>query len=144
MDAWVKRLAIAVMALPGCALAQREMQPGNWHITTHATTNGKAEPVQVQDECLGDELKDLAAYFAPGLEGVNAKCGRTPRKAAANAIAYKMKCTGKGFTLEADTEVVVVDAKKFTASMKMDTKTPKERAVVVASIEGNHTGACKR
>lgn len=143
MDAWLRWLAVAVMALPPCAMAQRQMERGNWHITTHVTTNGKPEPVQVQDECLGDELKDLAAYFSPALEGVNAKCDRTPRKAGANSIAYKMKCTGKGFTMESESEVIVQGPKKFIANLKMDTKTAKERAVVVAKAEGNHTGACK-
>ena len=33
-----------------------------------STTNGKADPVQEQDECLRDELKDLASYFAPALD----------------------------------------------------------------------------
>lgn len=143
MDASFRWLAIAVMALPACATAQHKMERGNWHITTHVTTNGKPEPVQEQDECLGDELKDLAAYFSPALEGVNAKCDRTPRKAGTNAIAYKMKCTGKGFAMETESDVIVLGPKKFTANLKMDTKTAKERAVVVAKAEGNHTGACK-
>ncbi len=143
MDKWSKWLAIAAMALPACAIAQRNMEPGNWHITTHATTNGKPNPVQVQDECLRDELKDLAGYFAPSLEGVNAKCNRTPQKAPANSIAYKMKCTGKTFTMDVESEVTVVGPKKFTASMKLDTKTKKERAIVVAKIEGSQTGDCK-
>ena len=145
MDAWRKWLAIAIAAVPACAAGQkREMEPGNWHLTTKATTNGKAEPVQTQDECLGDELKDLVGYFAPSLEGMNAKCDRTPQKAAANAIAYKMKCAGTGFTMDVETEVTVVNPRKFTATLKMDTKAARERAVVDAKIEGIHTGACKR
>jgi hypothetical protein len=143
MDARRKWLAIAVFAIPAPVLAQRDMEPGNWHITTHVTTNGKAEPVQVQDECLKDELKDLAAYFSPSLEGVQAKCNRTPQKAPADSIAYKMHCAGQGFTLDAESSVKIHDAKRFTANMKMDTKAPKERAVVVAKAEGHHTGACK-
>jgi len=143
MHDWRKLLAVAAMAFPALAIAQRDMEPGNWHITTRATTNGKAEPMQVQDECLRDELKDLAAYFAPSLEGMQAQCSRTPQKVAPNAIAYKMRCTGKGFTLDAESHVDVVDRKKFTATLKMDTKTPKERGVVVAKVEGAHTGDCK-
>ncbi len=143
MDAWRKWLGITALALPGCALAEREMEPGNWHITTHVTTNGKPEPVQVQDECLRDELKDLAAYFAPSLEGVQAKCARTPQKAPPDSIAYKMRCTGQGFTMDAESEVKVLGPKRFIANMKMDTKASKERAVVIAKAEGNHTGPCK-
>jgi hypothetical protein len=142
MDAWRKWLAVAIAA-PACAAAQVKMEEGNWHITTKATTNGKPEPVQEQDECLRDELKDLAAYFAPALEGVQADCKRTPQKTASGTIAYKMRCTGRGFTLEAQSEVKVAGPKEFTAMLKMDTKTSKERAVVVANAVGRHTGACK-
>lgn len=142
MDAWRKWLAVVAM-IPACALAQRAMEQGNWRITTHATTNGKAEPVQAQDECLRDELKDLAGYFAPALEGVAAKCAKTPRKAGDRTIAYKMHCTGKGFTMDAESEVDIVGPKQFTARLKMDTKTSKGRAVVVAKAEGTHTGPCK-
>jgi len=143
MDSWHKWLAVAALTFPACALAQRDMEPGNWHITTNVTTNGKAEPMQVQDECLRDELKDLAAYFSPSLEGVQAKCSRTPQKAPADSIAYKMRCTGQGFTMDAESEVKILGPKRFTANMKMDTKATNERAVVIAKAEGNHTGPCK-
>jgi hypothetical protein len=143
MDAWRKLLAVAALAFPACAFAQREMVPGNWNITTHVTTNGKVEPVQVQDECLKDELKDLAAYFAPNLEGAQAKCDRVPQKAPANSIAYKMRCIGMGFTLDSESEVTILGPRRFTANLKMDTKTAKEHAVVIAKAEGNHTGPCK-
>ena len=144
MDARSFWFAVAAIAMPaGAAAQQPRLEQGNWNLTTHATTNGKAEPVQVQDECLRDELKDLAAYFSPSLEGVEAKCNRTPKKAAANAVAYKMRCTGNGFTMDAESEVTFLDPKTFTGMLKMDTKTTKERAVVVAKIAGKHTGACK-
>ena len=142
MDAWRKWVVIAVAA-PACALAQVKLEEGNWHITTKSTTKGKPDPVQEQDECLRDELKDLAAYFAPALEGVQADCKKTPRKTASGTIAYKMRCTGKGFTVDAESEVKVVGPKEFTAMLKMDTKTSKERAVVVANAVGRHTGPCK-
>lgn len=142
MHAWHRWLAVALV-VPGCALARPTMDEGNWHITTRATTNGKPEPVQEQDECLRDELKDLAAYFSPSLEGVAAECQRTPQKAADGTIAYKMRCTGRGFTLNASSEVKIAGPRQFTAILKMDTKTSKERAVVEARAEGRHTGACK-
>jgi hypothetical protein len=144
MHTWRNGLALAAIVFSPLAMAQREMQPGNWHIVTHATTNGKADPVQEQDECLKDELKDLAGYFSPGLEGVEAKCTRTPQKAPANSIAYKMRCTGNGFTADMESQVNVVDSKRFTATLKMDTKAANEHSVVTARIEGVHTGDCKR
>lgn len=134
--------AIAASAFALDSSAQTAMQPGNWHLTTRSTTNGKAEPVQEQDECLGDELKDLSAYFAPALEGVTAKCRRAPRPMADKSIAYRMECKGNSFTIEIESRVKVESPTRFTATMSMDTKAPKERAVVKAVIEGNHTGAC--
>lgn len=142
MNAWRMWLA-AAMAMPGLALAQSKLDEGNWHITTRATTNGKPETVQEQDECLRDELKDLAAYFSPTLEGVAAKCTRTPQKAPDGTIAYKLRCAGKGFTMDASSEVKIAGARQFTAILRMDTKTSKERAVVEARAEGRHTGPCK-
>ncbi len=125
------------------AFAQIPMEQGNWHIRTTATTNGKAEPVQEQEECLRDELKDLNAYFSPELEGVKAKCTKAPRQTRDKSIAYKMKCAGAEFTMEMESSVKIEDPRRFTATLKMDTKTKTERAVVVANIEGRHTGACK-
>jgi len=142
MHAWCKWLAVA-MAVPWCALAQSKLDEGNWHITTKSTTNGKPEPVQEQDECLRDELKDLAAYFSPALEGVAAKCTRTPKKAPDGTIAYKLRCVGKGFTMDASSEVKIAGPRQFTVILKVDSKTTKERAVVEARAEGRHTGSCK-
>jgi uncharacterized protein DUF3617 len=142
MKAWCRWLAVAV-AVPGCALAQLKLEEGNWHITTRSTTNGKPDPVQEQDECLRDELKDLASYFAPALEGVEAKCDKKPQKAPDGSIVYRMRCVGKGFTTEASSEVRIVGPKHFMALLRMDTRTSKERAVVEARAEGRHTGPCK-
>ena len=129
------------LAMP--AAAQLAMEPGNWRIKTISTTNGVADAPQDQEECLRDELKDLSGYFAPQLEGVKAKCTRTPQRSGADTVAYKMKCTGAGFTMNAESAVKFEDPKRFTASMKLDTKTTTEHAVVVAKVEGVHTGPCK-
>ena len=139
-----KLTGLAAMAFTASAFAQSpNMEPGNWHLTTKVSTNGRPKPVQEQNECLGDELKDLTSYFAPELEGVKAKCKRTPQKTSDKSIAYKMKCAGASFTMDVESAVRIEGPKRFTATMKMDTKTPKERAVVVANIEGRHTGPCK-
>jgi len=141
MGGWVAAVAIGCGSAP--VLAQPALDEGNWEIRTNATTNGKAEPPQDQEECLRDELKDLSAYFAPALEGVQAKCTRTRQPSSESVIAYKMKCTGSKFTMDVESSIKVEGPKRFTATLKLDTKTPKERAVVVASIEGRHTGPCK-
>ena len=137
-------LGIAIVAWCAApAFAQVVMEPGNWRLKTTSTTNGKAEPPQDQEECLRDELKDLNSYFAPELEGVKAKCRRAQRKTLDKSIAYTMKCTGDKFTIDMESAVKIENAKRFTATLKMDTKTPDERAVVVANVEGRHIGPCK-
>ena len=108
------------------------------------TTNGKPEPVQNSEQCLGDELKDLGSYFAPQLEGVEADCKRTeestgdPRK-----IVRRLDCTAADFTMAAATTVTIVDSRQFTANIHIDTKTPTGSSLVVADAEGRWTGACK-
>jgi len=101
------------------------MEPGNWRIETRSITNGKADPPQDQVECLRDELKDLAAYFAPQLEGVQAKCTRAPRKGAGNR-----------FTIP----IYVQSATPFQA---MDLRLSYDAAAtfVGASARGDATGA---
>jgi hypothetical protein len=142
----MRKTLVAVCLAASCALpafAQTPMEPGNWEIRTTSTTNGKPEPVQEQEECLRDELKDLSAYFSPKLEGVRAQCETTPRQTRDKSIAYNMKCTGATFTMDVESAVRVEDPKRFTATLKLDTKTKTERAIVVANIEGRRTGPCK-
>jgi hypothetical protein len=137
-------LAIATLVAGAAWAAQPELEPGNWKLTVTSTTNGKPEPVQNTEECLRDELKDLGAYFAPALEGVKAQCKKSrlpskdPRK-----LDYRMQCTGSGFTVKAETAVTIEGPRLFTATMRMDTKTMKESAAVLARMEGRWAGACK-
>ena len=137
-------LAFAALIAGAAWAAQPELEPGNWKLTANTTTNGKPEPVQNTEECLGDELKDLGAYFAPELEGVKAKCkrARLPSKDA-RKLEYRMQCTGSGFTVKAETSVTIEGPRHFTATMRMDTRTKKESALVVADLEGRWAGACK-
>jgi hypothetical protein len=132
--------AIALLLAP--AAAQTVLEPGQWKITVNSTTNGKPDPVQNTDECLGDELKDLAAYFAPQLEGVQAKCTRTRQPSDAGKIAYVMKCSGAGFTVEASTSVAFVNAGHFTATMQINSRSRTESARVEATAQGERTGTC--
>jgi len=124
--------------------AQPTLDPGNWKLHVVSTTNGKPEPVQDTEECLGDELKDLGAYFAPDLEGVKAKCKRArlasndPRK-----LAYRTQCFGSGFTVDVTASVTIESSRHFTLSMQTNTKTTKESALVVVDAEARWAGACK-
>ena len=141
---------VAVMAAAAFAActawaAQPELEPGNWKLHVVSTTNGKPEPVQNTEECLAEELKDLATYFAPDLEGVKAKCKKSrlpskdPRK-----LAYRTQCTGSGFTVDVTATVTIESSRYFTLSMRINTKSTKESALVVADGEGRWAGACKK
>ena len=137
---------LAVMlALPGAAAAQTVLQPGMWRITVNSTTNGKPDPAQDNKTCLKDELKDPARYFAPELEGVKSKCNRNrvPQKDK-NVLGYRLKCTGthSSFTTEAEAQVTILAPDHFTLSIRMDSKTPKERALVEAQGEAKRVGDC--
>jgi hypothetical protein len=137
-------LAAALVAGNGWA-AQAGLEPGNWKLKVESSVNGKPEPEQNTQDCLrADQLKDLGAYFAPDLEGVKAKCTKTQQPTGdASKLAYKMRCTGSGFTLEMDAGVSIESPRHFIADIKMHTKTRKESALVVAKAEGRWDGACK-
>jgi uncharacterized protein DUF3617 len=125
--------------------AQAGLEPGNWKLKVASTVNGKPEPEQKTQDCLrADQLKDLGAYFAPDLEGVKAKCTKAQQPTGdATKLAYKMRCTGSGFTMEMDAGVSIESPRHFVADIRMHTKTRKESALVVAKAEGRWDGACK-
>ncbi|MGB7931760.1 MAG: DUF3617 family protein [Gammaproteobacteria bacterium] len=136
---------IAGAVTAACAQAASELEPGRWKLHVASTTNGKAEPVQDTEECLqGEELKDLSSYFAPELEGVEARCERNrqpsddPRK-----VDYRIRCIGAGFTWEATSSVTVESTVHFTAAMRMETHTQSDSAIVVADISGTRVGHCE-
>ena len=137
-------LAFAALFAGAAWAAQPELEPGNWKLIVNSTTNGKPEPVQNTEECLGDELKDLGSYFAPDLEGVKAKCKKArlpssdPRK-----LVYRTQCTGSGFTTDMTATVTIESSRHFSATMRMNTKTRTESALVVADAEGRWAGVCK-
>lgn len=133
---------VSVFASSSAACAQTPLEPGVWRITVTSTTNGKPDPKQESKECLGDELKDLASYFAPQLEGAKATCKRTRQPEKDRTVAYRMQCSGEGFTVDALTSVTVVNSRHFTMSIRTDSRAPGESAVVVAKGEGRRIGAC--
>ncbi len=135
--------AIVVLACAGQAWAQTKLEPGLWRVTVTSSTNGRADPAQDNQVCLKDELKDPARYFAPELEGVKAKCnrGRVPSKDK-NVLGYRMRCAGSNFTTEAEAQVTILAPDLFKVAIRMDSKTPKERAVVEAVGEAKRVGPC--
>ena len=138
-------LAVAAFATCGAQAAQPELAPGHWKLHVVSTTNGKPEPVQDTQECLGDELKDLGAYFAPEMEGVQAKCKKTRLPSAdARKLIYKTRCTGAGFSTDISATVTIEGPRRFTATMQMNTKTKTESALVIADIDGRWAGACTK
>jgi Protein of unknown function (DUF3617) len=120
-----------------------KMEPGMWQITVTSTANGKPEPKQDFKVCLGEELKDLAAYFAPQLEGVQATCKRTRQPEADRKLGYRMQCSGADFTVDALTSVTIENSRHFTMSMRTDSRAPGESAIVVTQGEGRWIGACE-
>ena len=147
INPWLGRtLALAAALAAGSAwAAETGLEPGNWKLKVASTVNGKPEPEQNTQDCLhADQLKDLGAYFAPDLEGVKAKCTKTQKPTGdASKLAYRMRCTGSGFTLEMDAGVSIESPRHFVADIRMHTKTRKESALVVAKAEGRWDGACK-
>ena len=137
--------ALASAALAAAAAdAPLRLDPGNWRVRVTSITNGVADPDQDTEVCLRDELKDLAAYFSPVLEGVKAQCTttRVPSKDP-KIIARRLRCTGTGFTYAAVTSVTIVDPSRFTLTLRSDAKTAKETGVVSATGEGDRLGPCK-
>jgi len=137
-------LAAAAFAACTAWAAQPELEPGNWKLHVVSTTNGKPEPVQNSEECLGNELKDLGSYFAPNLEGVKAKCKRARLPSSdSKKLAYRTQCAGSGFTVDVTATVTIESSRHFTLSMRTNSKTTKESALVIVDAEARWAGACK-
>ena len=129
------------------AYGQIALEPGLWRVMVNSTTNGEPQPPQDDQLCLEAELKDIAKYFSPEFEGVQAKCTRARRPTGdPNSLSYRMTCTGTAskFTSEVQSNVTLVSATHFKLSLKMNTKTPKESALVVAEGEAKRIGPCPK
>ena len=116
-------ILLATASLVAAAAAPR-LDPGNWRVRATSVTNGIADPDQDSEVCLRDELKDVAGYFSPALEGVKARCTttRVPDKDP-KVIARRLRCTGAGFTYVAETRVIIVNPSRFTLSIRSEAKT---------------------
>jgi hypothetical protein len=140
---WIAGAAAAALFAYG-AWAQVQLEPGRWTLRVVSTTNGKQDAAQESEQCLGDELKDLGSYFAPQLQGAEADCERAKESTDdSRKIVHRMHCTGADFTVAATTTVTIMDSRRFTASIQVDSKTPTGSSSVVADAEGRWTGACK-
>lgn len=143
------RIAGALLAAAGLAAAAADaprLEPGNYRLRVTSITNGVADPDQDTETCLTQhELKDLAAYFSPVLEGVKASCSttRVPGKDA-KVIARRLRCTGNGFTYNAESTVTIVNSSRFSLAMSSLAKTPTETGIVSAKGEGDRLGPCKK
>ena len=139
-------VALASLVLVGTASSgtgsQPTLEPGMYRITFNSTSNGKPDPAQESSQCLGEELKDLAGYFAPQLEEADATCERERQPSKDRDVTYHMQCRGTGLTLDALTGVTVENTRHFTVTMRIETQTNKESALVVGKGEGRRTGAC--
>ena len=138
-------MVLATAGIAAAADAPLRLDPGNYRLRVASITNGVADPQQDTEECLADELKDLAGYFSPQLEGVQAKCAtaRVPSKDP-KVIARKLRCTGTGFTYDAETSVTIVNPSRFTLTLRSLAKTPTETGVVSVAGEGDRLGPCKK
>jgi hypothetical protein len=139
-------LTVTLLLIPSyysATAAPEQLEPGLWRITVTSTTNGKPDPKQDFEECLGEELKDLAAYFAPQLEGAQATCKRTRQPEADRKLGYRMQCSGEGFTVDALTSVTIENSRHFSMSIRTDSRAPGESAIVVAMGEARWIGACE-
>ena len=136
-------LAAAAFAA-AAADAPLRLDPGTWRLRVMSVTNGVADPKQDGEECLSEELKDLAGYFSPQLEGVKAKCTttRVPSRDP-KVIARRLRCTGAGFTYEAESSVTIVNPSRFVLTMSSHAKTPTETGIVSVAGEGDRLGPCK-
>lgn len=135
----------AAFAVCSAGAAELELEPGNWKLKVTSTVNGKPEPEQNTEECLrAEELKDLAAYFAPDMEGVKAKCSRASKPSSdPKQLIYRTRCTGSGFNSEINATVKIENARHFSMDIRMNTRTREESALVLAKAEGRWSGACK-
>lgn len=120
------------------------LEPGNWMFSIESTTNGRREPPMVAEDCLDEQLKDLGAYFAPKLEGAEARCETTRNAESERVMAYRMQCKGAGFTATSTVRVTIEDSRRVTLRSVLETKTLQGDSMVVAAGEALRTGACRR
>ena len=132
-----------LVAACGTASAQPALEGGSWRLTVTMTVDGAGSAPQVSNVCLREELKDLNAYFAPALDGIDAECTRTPAASGeAGTMAYDLHCTGPSLTIDGKTSVTVHDPRRFSATIDIDSRRPGQHALVHADTDAIWTGPC--
>jgi hypothetical protein len=136
-------LALAAIAPP--ALGQgATLEPGNWMFSIQSVTNGRPDAPMQGEDCLENQLKDLGAYFAPKLDGADAKCETSRKADGGKTMEYLMQCRGAGFTTVATTRITIEDSRRVTLRSLVETKTMQGESRVVSSGEALRTGACRK
>lgn len=142
----IARLVIAFACTGALAApAAATLEPGNWRLTVKSTTNG-VDDASEEEVCLrADELRDLARYFAPALEGVQATCTTVRQPGGApGIIRHRLRCTGNGFTYEATSEITVQTPARFLMSFDSRARTARETGVVSMRAEAVRLGPCNK
>jgi outer membrane protein OmpA-like peptidoglycan-associated protein len=133
----------ATVAAPASS-ADVTLEPGNWRVQVTSSTNGNPDPAQDAEQCIHpDEVSNLDNYFAPILEDAKADCRRS-REPSTNPriLNYEMHCVGAGFTQDMVASVTIDSPRQFRMTIRMQTRTPSESALVLAQSEANWLGAC--
>jgi hypothetical protein len=135
--------AAVVLALGTGAAPVPVLEAGNWMYSLEVVSNGKPMPVREAEDCLDEQLKDIVGYFAPQLEGVQAKCD-SERKTVDRHLDYKMRCTGSGFVMDIATRVTIEDSRHVRIRSEILTRTMQGETRVLTSGDALRTGACRK
>jgi hypothetical protein len=140
----MKRLLSALtVCIAGYAAAETKLDAGDWRVKVSSSTNGVADPIDDTTTCLeAVSAEGLATYYAPVLEGTDAKCETTRLPTSGDTFNFKMACTGTGFAMEATTAVTMPSSRAFTMNVKIDTHAQEQHAVVIADATGTWVGPC--
>lgn len=136
-------LAVLLAPLAAADAGPPALEPGNWMYSMQVVANGKPQPPQTGEECLEAQVKDLAAYFTPKVEGAELACD-TQRKADGNAIEYALRCKGSAMTLDGLTRVTIEDARRVTIRSQLLTRTMYGDNLVLSKGEALRTGRCRK
>ena len=131
-------MTIAAAAFASPALAQPNLQEGNWEITTRMEMPGMPfqMPAQKHNQCITKK------EFVPDQSDKNRDCKVTDQKVTGNTVSWKMSCKGKDGTTEGEGKITY--AGKSYDGMMMANMTQKGEAMTMKmNFAGKHTGPCK-
>src|SRR5688572_9525102 len=131
-------MTIAVAAFASPALAQPNLQEGNWEITTRMEMPGMPfqMPPQKHNQCM--TKKD----YVPDQSSKGQDCKITDQKITGDTVSWKMSCKDKDGTVEGEGKITY--AGKSYDGMMMAKMTQKgESHTMKMNFAGKHTGPCK-